>query len=115
MSMVNKRQEIATALSSVEGMKGYAYRPSIPREGDAWPLLGVLERDEDAGWFMVTWNVIVFLPQDERKASEWVDVRYADLVDALTPHGYVDRIEPVGISTSANASQFGLQITMRSE
>lgn len=113
MSLTGDRAAIAAALTAVDGVTGHTYRPTTARPGDAWPLLGALERAE-ASVFYVTWRVLVMLPQDERAASEWVDDRVGDLVDALQPHGFVDRIEPVALAASGS-EQLGLQITMRSE
>lgn len=107
------RAALASALTTVAGVTGYAYRPTAPAPGDAWPLLGALERAEGMA-FYVTWRVMVFLPQDERAASEWIDTHYEDLVDALEPWGFVDRIEPVGL-TASGTEQYALQITMRGE
>lgn len=105
------RTTIAESLSTVEGVNGYQYRPATPRPGDAWPLLGSLDRGPGLA-FYVTWRVYVFLPQDERQASEWIDAKYEAVVDALEPVGFVDRIEPVKIDGS---DQYAIQILMRGE
>lgn len=113
MSLVGDRQAIATALSTVEGVKGYPKRPKTTKVGDGWPLLGALERGPGMS-FAATWRVLVQLPSDELAASDWIDTRHEDLADALEPVGYVDRIEPVAIATEAG-DKLGVQITIRSE
>lgn len=113
MSLTGDRAAIAAALSTVEGVTGHEYRPSTAKAGDAWPLWGGSER-ADAQNFFVTWRVIVVTPQDERAASDWVDARTDEFVDALLPVGYVDRIEPVAVATGGG-DQKAIQITMRSE
>lgn len=107
------RTNIAAALTTATDVTGYQYRPTTPRPGDAWPLLGQLNR-VDGCVFEVTWRVLVFLPQDERQASDWIDTHYETLTDALEPVGFVDRIEPVALNASGS-DQYALQITMRSE
>lgn len=113
MSLVGDRLAIATALSTADSVQGYEYRPATPRTGDAWPLLGVLDRADGLS-FYATWRVLVFLPQDERAASVWMDEHVEGLVDVLEPVGFIDRIEPVEL-TAGSGGQFALQITMRSE
>lgn len=113
MSIAGTRADIAAALDTVTGVRGYAYRPPAPRAGDAWPLLGALERAEGLA-FYVTWRVLVLLPQDERGASDWLDAHHEALVDALEPIAFVDRVEPVTIA-AAGGDQFALQIIMRGE
>lgn len=113
MSLTGDRAAIAAALSTMTGVKGYPYRPTTPRPGDAWPLLGQLRHAAGMA-FEVTWRVMVFLPQDERAASDWVDSHYADVVDALLPVGFVDTAEPALMATNAG-DQNVLLITMRSE
>lgn len=113
MSLVGDRAAIAEALTGVTGVRGYQFRPTAPRPGDAWPLLGSLEHAAGMA-FMVTWRVLVFLPQDERAASDWTDTNYEALVDALMPVAFVDRIEPAVMSANGS-DQYVLQITMRAE
>lgn len=113
MTLIAKRAEFATALSTVDDVTGYAYRPATPKTGDAWPLLGPLERDDGLA-FMVTWRVIVLLPSDERDASAFIDAHFEDLVDALEPIAFVDGATPVGRPAEAG-SEYALEITTRSE
>lgn len=113
MNLTDDRDAFAAALTAVDGVKGYSYRPAAPRAGDAWPLVGALDRADGLS-FVVSWRVLVFLPQDERAASVWMDNHVDALVDALEPLAFVDRIEPVSIGPEA-APQYALQITMRSE
>ncbi|MFI6329859.1 hypothetical protein ACIBBG_16350 [Micromonospora chersina] len=113
MSLPGTRQEIADALSTVDGVRGYVKRPKPSKPGDGWPLLSSLERAGGLS-FTVTWRVLILLPQDEVLASEWVDAHHEDLVDALERVAYVDRLEPVRLEAD-NSAQYALQITMRGE
>ncbi|RKN38453.1 hypothetical protein [Micromonospora endolithica] len=117
MSLAGDRQAIAAALSTAPDVTGHAFRPATTRlrEGDAWPLLGTLERGPGMSW-AASWRVLVALPTDGVKSAEWVDSHYQDLVDALegADVGFVDRIEPVTIP-DGDAERYALQITMRSE
>lgn len=113
MDLAGDRAALAAALSNASDVTGYLYRPVKPRAGDAWPLLGVMERGPGRA-FDASWRVLVFLPQGPKEASEWVDAHTEDIVDALEPVGYVDRIEPATI-TDGDADRFALQFTVRSE
>lgn len=113
MSLTGRREEIAAALSTAAGVTGYAYRPTTPRPGDAWPLLGVLDRAEGDA-FYASWRVLVFLPQGERDASVWIDAHYEAVVDALEQVVFVDRIEPVALAASGG-DQLALQLMTRGE
>ncbi|MEU5965951.1 hypothetical protein ABZ777_32500 [Micromonospora parva] len=113
MSLVGDRTAIATALSTVDGVTGHPTRPTVLTPGDAWPLLGPLDR-ADGYSFTATWRVFVVLPPDEIAASEWLDAHVDGLADALLPVGFVDQFVPVAVTTEAG-DQLAIQITMRSE
>lgn len=82
MSLVGTRTEIADLLSAVEGVNGYAYRPTTPRPGDAWPILPSLNLQDGLVW-RPEWSVVVFLPQDERAAAQWLDTNFESIANAL--------------------------------
>ncbi len=113
MDLAAGRQALVDALSSAPDVTGHAFRPAKPRIGDAWPLLGPMERAD--GWaFTVSWRVLVWLPQDGPGSSGWVERHVNELVDALTPVGFVERIEPLTIPDGDN-ERFALQFQLRSE
>jgi hypothetical protein len=111
--LTGTRMALADALSTVADVRGYDYRPAAPKTGDAWPLLGPLDRDEGNA-FMVTWRVHVLLPQDERQASQWWDAHWAALYFALKPQAFVVRAEPITLP-AAGGEQLAFEITLRAE
>lgn len=114
MSLMNDRQEIAALLSTVEGVTGRKFRPTGLKTGVAWPLLDSLNRDDQSGQFAATWRVVVILPEDEQKASEWFDSHHEPIADALESFGYADQIEPG--SLDADGSDIPIMIlTLRRE
>lgn len=107
---MTRREDIAELLSEVDGIKGYAFRPKTPKAGDAWPLLSGYELVD--GWLAREERIIVFLPQDEKSASEFMDAKVGLLWDALRPLGFIERIEP---TEGPATGQYSMTITMRSE
>jgi hypothetical protein len=116
MSIVGKRQDFAIALGLVDDVQGFAYRPASPKAGDAWPIFGGGERDDATGLFSHTWSAAVYLPQDERAASAWIDDHVDLLADTLAQRGvaYVDGFNPVNLGTDTSYI-YGLLLTTRSE
>lgn len=115
MDLAGDRAALAAALSNAPGVTGYQFRPGTKQlqAGDAWPLLGVMDRGPGLV-FEATWRVLVALPTGPKEASEWVDAHTEDIVDALTPVAFVDRIEPVTIP-DGDTDRYALQFTVRSE
>jgi hypothetical protein len=113
MSLANFRTDAAAALGTVPDVHGYSKRPSTPAEGNAWPLLGPLDRAQGTA-FMATWLVRVILPQDEDAASAWLDVHWPLLFYALSPYGFVQRAVPVMLE-AAGGNLYALEITMIAE
>lgn len=111
MSIVGDRQDIASALDSVDGVTGHVYRPTAIVPGAAWPLLGSIDRDRDA---QVTWRAVIVLPADERRASEWFDEHHEAVDAALADLAYVERLEPGLVATDAGDLQ-AMFVTMRKE
>lgn len=114
MNLQGDRAAIASALDTVTGVNGYGIRPSTPKRGDAWPILGALTRDA-AYSYAVSWSVFVFIGGNEQSASEWLDANLDEIDDALRSVGFIDTIEPANLGNSETQPSYGLMITMRSE
>lgn len=115
MSIVDMREDLAGAASTVVGVKGYRKRPPAPTAGDAWPMLRSLPRDEDSGQFFALWRLIVMLPQDEEAALKFIDEHVDALADALQPVAHVeDAGQPARLQTSAGELMV-LEIQLRGE
>lgn len=113
MSLDTDRNAIAAALSTVPGVRGYAYRPPAPREGDAYPTLPTLDLDRGLVW-RPTWTVNVILPADERSASTWIDANFLAIVAALrSGNGFPESAEPALMQTP-DGPLYVLEITLRS-
>lgn len=113
MSLIEDRQAIADALSTVEGVTGHTYRPRTLPAGTSWPLLQTLNRGP-AYDFEATWRVVVILPGDEIRASEWFDAHHEAVAEALTDVGHVDPIEPGLVATDAGDLE-AMFLTVRRE
>lgn len=113
MSIVNDRAEIAAALESVDGVKGYVKRPKAPKPGDAWPLLPDYDLQAGLVW-RPTWRVIVVLPADEAAAAEWMDDHFLPIVAALRVPAFPESAA-AGVMQTSGGDLLILEITMRSE
>jgi hypothetical protein len=113
MSNAATREAIAAAVTAIDGLKGYAKRPTSLNTGDAWPQWGGAERS-DGALFVNTWRVYVVLPSDETTADNWAD-EYGDLLaDALEPVMFVDTIAPA-LLAAGEGDVLALMITGRAE
>lgn len=104
---------IAAALDLVEGVTGYAAPPATPKPGDAWPVLGQLERGPGCAW-LVRWRVLYVLPQDERQAAPQIIGVVNALTATLRSALYVESAVPVDIQTD-QGTLLGLQLEGISE
>ena len=110
------RNAIATALSSVDGVQGFSYRPSITNPGDGWPLSTVLNRTVGSN-YEALWKVVVVLPnQTEQEALTWYDEKFQEIADALEAEdGYVEQIEPGNLEVEGGSVKPCMIITYRNE
>lgn len=114
--MQGKRQEIADALDTVPGVRGFRVRPSAASTGDGWPQWGGARRPDSArGMFTQVWRALIRVPGDEVAADEWVDAHIDDLADALRSVGYMTECTPVNLTGTDNTPIRALMITMECE
>jgi hypothetical protein len=114
MSLVGKRAEFKAALDGVPDVKGFTAEPSTPKTGNAWPVWGGGERDDESGLLGHTWSVGVVTPQDISAADAWIDGHLDAIVAALSPVAYVESVAPAQFGTDSNPVN-GLLITTGSE
>lgn len=107
------RSDFAGALSTVDGVTGHEFRPSVMVPGDAWALIAQADR-ADGMDYVTTWQVLVVLAKDERTATAQFETLTPLLVDALRPVACVDSVTPVSIQTGAGEIP-ALQLTARSD
>lgn len=112
MSIATKRAELATVLSTVTDVKGYEFRPTVFKKGDAWPLLSVIEREGSAS--SATWRIILALGGDERTAMDFADGVLPELVDKVDPVAYVISATPLTLSVEGG-EEFAFEIRVISE
>lgn len=114
MSNADTRQDIADAMSTVDGITGHASRPSALNTGDAWPQWRGADRAGGHA-FTNTWNVLVVLPSaDDVSADAFADEYGEALIDALRPVLYVDSFTPATTPSEAG-DVYALLLTGRSE
>lgn len=87
------REEISAAANAVAGVSCVPYHRQSPGAGDAAVRLGEIAYPDRLGG-LVTWEVVVGLPQDVATAEQWIDDHKAALREALAPAMTVRRIYP---------------------
>jgi hypothetical protein len=97
------REQMAAALSTVSGVKGYPYAPAARKVGDAWVRWNGDDRAAP-GEFTATWQIVVLLPLDEGAGQGWIDAHRWPLTDALEDDSlvYVESMQP-GVSADSPA------------
>lgn len=104
------RQDIADALSTVNGITGYALRPKALKAGDAWPRLNSVERGPGQS-LLASWVVSVILGSDEVLSVQRTDLWADPILDALRPVAFVTGFSPVVYSLDASDT-FALEIRL---
>jgi hypothetical protein len=114
MSIAADRQTVANVLDSIDGVKGHMYRPKVFKAGDAWALSPIINRAIGSGP-IVTWTVVVILPQDERKSMEWFDTHVEALMDTLSDEfAYVEDVDARPLPTD-DGDLYVMLLLMRKE
>lgn len=113
MTLADTRADIAASIGYIDGVTGSLYRPNVIAPGQGWPLLGAMDRSGGLG-FLTTWKVVIVVARDEQAASVWIDTHIDDVVENLEPVGFIERMEPSLLATSAG-DMYALTISMRSE
>lgn len=107
------RESIAAAVSAVDGVTCYPRRPTAPKVGDAYPLLGSFDRGRGLS-FTRTWRLIVWLGQDEKQAETKLDDLLEPIACALQEVAHVDAAIPFIVKTEGG-DVFAVEFTARSE
>jgi hypothetical protein len=119
MNIVATRQALATALSSVDGITGYAYSPNAYKAGDAWGQWGgatPIEKGPYSTTLVTTFRVVLVLTADQEAADAFVSQRLDALVDALAPLLAIQGIEPFRLTPDgSNAAYNALVIIGETE
>lgn len=114
MSNADQRGAIAAALSTVDGIRGFASRPRAPKPGNAWPQWGGGTRDSGHA-FLHTWRILVILDQGTDTLADTAADRWGqDICDALVPYVFVDAIAPATVPVDGT-DLYALMLTGRSE
>lgn len=80
------RDDLATAISTVDGVTCTPYRRQTTNPGEAMVRMDRRTRSENGFGYMNTWQVAVILPQNVETAERWVEDHGDELIDAAEPH-----------------------------
>lgn len=96
------RTDIAEALSTVDGVQGFAIRPAGAQLGDSWPKRGAATHVAPGAW-ETSWQIVVLAPTDEAAQDDWIVAHQDDLAEALAPVVHIDSID---LGTSSDSPAF---------
>lgn len=104
--IVAKRVEIAAALSSVHGIRGYAYPPTAWKPGDAWPQWGGAAPGGDDGRYRTAlvheYRIVLVLAADQQTADAFVSGILDELLEVLAPHLAITGTEPARLTAEGS-------------
>ncbi len=87
------RQEIATALSSVDGITAHPYFVQATEPGTALVRLDRVEYPNPFGG-VAHWNIVVLLPQDLEAAEKYVEDKVPAIRVAIESLIFVTQVRP---------------------
>ena len=78
------RDALPAALADVDGVKGYARMPKVPKPGDVW-LKWMGGEAVAPQLFQDTWQLQVMLPSDVSAHDDWI-IEHVDAIIEATAH-----------------------------
>lgn len=103
------RTAIATAASTVAGIKCSPYNRQLAKAGEALVRLASVNYPNKFGG-EATWEVFVILPLDEKAAEQWLDTNLDALVAALSVEMVVQTVTPVSLRYDTGVERPGVAI-----
>lgn len=88
------RNLLATAASTQDGINVRPYFLQSTKAGDGFVRRDATNYPNPFGG-IVTWQVVVVLPQDMASAEKYIDTKTAALVEAVAEHMVVRSVTPV--------------------
>lgn len=80
------RDDLATSISTVEGVNCTPYRRQTTTPGEAMVRFDRSARDDSGLGYLNTWQVCVILPQNVATADAWIDDHRDALIAAAEDH-----------------------------
>lgn len=88
------RTALAAATNTVVGLHCTPYFRQTTKAGDAMVRMDRSVRDTSGFGFMVSWQVLILLPQDLSTAEKWLDTHMIPLINAISEEMVVTLVTP---------------------
>lgn len=98
MSPTEVREAIATAASTAPGVTVTPYYRQITKAGEGMVRYDHTDYPNKFGG-LVTWQVVVMLPQDQRAAEQWLDQNGTALRVAVEPQLSIRSLTAIQLNT----------------
>lgn len=99
---MSAREEIAAAANTVAAVTAKAFYRQTTKPGDAWVRRDRTEYPNKFGG-LVTWQVLVIIPQNLAAAEKWIEDNQLALVTALREELIVRSARPADLVIDAGA------------
>lgn len=105
------REEIAEAASTVSGVHVTPYFRQLTKAGEGFVSMGPRQRGDNGFGYVVTWIVLVALPQDLKAAEVWLDANLEPLMAAIDTEILVQSATPDTFTFRDGATTNAVAIT----
>jgi hypothetical protein len=108
---MSTREDIAAAVSTVEGVNVTPFHRQSLKTGDGFVRLSVRTRPSNGFGWIDTWEVWIAVPAGIAAAEKWIDEKADALLEALAPEMQVQTMTPFDLTVGPNTTIPGIVVS----
>lgn len=105
------REEIAAALSTVEGVKVSPHHRQSLKPGDGCVRFGGMVAGSNGFGFVTTWEVWLAIPQEVKAGELWLEAKLPALITAFDGEAIVTDVTPAELALGGSNTTNGVILT----